>query len=137
MQAVVIRCSQCSVALTGRLTPDDELLMDAETILELSADVSHDDHVLVMPGRFVEADADISDMLRTWGVRVGDVLVHLDDVRNIQPGPEGRRVGCCGVESTDRDNLCCVNGHPVGTEVHDCWTPYFVRWAKPGIQASS
>lgn len=59
-----------------------------------------------------------------WTARPGDWLVNKADLRNCRDG--GVRNGCCGVDGQDGLNIFCSQGHDVGTEVSDCWTPHFV-----------
>ncbi len=52
------------------------------------------------------------------------IFVNLTDMLNSVEG--GARSGCCGPDGMDGINLFCTNGHPIGTEYNDCWTPVFV-----------
>lgn len=58
-------------------------------------------------------------------LKEGDFVVNLGDLRDTKP--TGLRNGCCGPDGLDGPNLACANGHPVGTEVADCWTAHFAH----------
>ena len=54
----------------------------------------------------------------------GDFVVNLNDVLNTKHHTDSRRLnGCCGMDGLDGLNTMCANGHEVGTEQSDCWTP--------------
>jgi hypothetical protein len=53
------------------------------------------------------------------------VIVNIADLVSIRRHPDFRRLnGCCGLDGCDGPNLVCTNGHEIGTEKSDCWTPH-------------
>jgi len=56
---------------------------------------------------------------------VDELIFNLDDLRNTKYG--GRPNGCCGIDGVDGINTFCREGHEIGTERSDCWTPRFIH----------
>lgn len=55
----------------------------------------------------------------------GDYLLNRKDVINLKDHSDYRRLnGCCGLDGCDGINKVCLNGHEIGTEKSDCWTPH-------------
>jgi hypothetical protein len=55
----------------------------------------------------------------------GEFILNLDDVVNTKHG--GLINGCCGIDGLDGINTFCDQGHEIGTEVSDCWTPRYIH----------
>jgi hypothetical protein len=61
-----------------------------------------------------------------------EVLFNLDDLRNTEHG--GVLNGGCGIDGCGGVNTFCRNGHEIGTERSDCWTPRFIHVPRANIE---
>lgn len=103
-------CGSCRLPITKPLAA-----LDQSAVLVLK-----DGEPLVPSGWF-----DYSAKLLDW-TSIGDdgFLINLSDLIDVVEG--GVRNGCCGPDGGDGINMFCRNGHPIGTEYRDCWTPAFI-----------
>lgn len=102
---MVFQCASCRVAITRPLLP---LRPDQFLGLEMGQPA-------VPEGYFGVSTQD----------GTSPVLVNLADLVGTKHHPDRRRLaGCCGLDGCDGPNLVCADGHEVGTERSDCWTPH-------------
>ncbi len=67
----------------------------------------------------------IDGMFMTSAGMTNSVVVHPDDVPDLQPLPDRTRsVGCCGPSGEYGLNRACPCGAPVATLTADCMGPY-------------
>ena len=108
---IVIHCGRCKHPITPAL---DEQSKPSST---------GDEAAYVGAGRFVRVGGD-----DVFGDHPGWIAVHLADAA-AQTKPhkdDRRRVGCCGCDGLDGNNVTCAKGHEVGVEKSDCWMPHAV-----------
>ena len=108
MSEQILYC-RCGTPITVALTKTATLLG------------AQDGRPLIPDGTIYVVDADFADWAQA---RPGDWLVNKADLQGCVDG--GVRNGCCGVDGQDGLNVLCSQGHDIGTEVSDCWTPHFV-----------
>lgn len=106
MNRVIFRCAACKLALS--------VVVDE---LEDRCRLSLDDQCDYVPELFyVVADEDFS-----WAAN-GHFAINLKDARNTKHHWDNRRLaGCCGL--SEPGNTVCVNGHEIGAEFSECYTP--------------
>ena len=76
-----------------------------------SAVALEDGKLLVTQGVFTHVSEEY------WSAADGRVAVNLADLVSTKRYSDPHRLaGCCGLDSLDRPNLSCANGHEVGTE---------------------
>jgi hypothetical protein len=119
----VLTCKQCGQVFSGPL----RRLLNPEQI-------RHEGGEPALPVGFFAIGGDMFGNDAYYGATASGVLVGLADLFGLNEF--GPRVGCCG-PSDYRLNLRCKNGHPIGIEVSDCWTPHFVHFPIEGISITS
>jgi hypothetical protein len=117
---VTLYCRQCGQALTGPL----RFLAEAARLELLEG------QPLLPRGCYTRGDTLARpDIFRPDST---ELLTRREDLlAEVSPG--GTRIGCCGIDGLDGPNLFCQKGHPVGTEVSDCWTPHYVHLSLSNI----
>jgi hypothetical protein len=119
---IIFECPNCQVALTKPVLP---LSLGQTVRLE-------DGEPAVSEGFFSTSDG------QYWSGTEKSPLLNIADLTGTKYHPESRRYGgCCGRDGCDGPNLICLNGHEVGTEKSDCWTPHVAILLPNVIRRSS
>lgn len=117
---VVFECPSCRVILTHPLLP-----------LPKSQTITHQDQQPAVPqGYFALADEDFQSQCADC------TIVNINDLVGPYYHPEkSRHIGCCGRSETEKPTLICMNGHAIGFELSDCWTP-LAALLLPSVQST-
>jgi hypothetical protein len=70
-----------------------------------------------------------------YGVEPRELLVGIADLDGALATP--RTGGCCGPSGHEGPNLVCPDGHPVGTQIGDCWQQHFCHLPLKAITLTS
>ncbi len=101
-------CAECGLPITLPQIelPDEALLVDDDEVAHIAR------------GHFILSTGD------HLSVTKGEYLANVDDLINTAPHSDSSLwLGCCGPSSFGSLNTVCLNGHEVGTEIADCYTP--------------
>lgn len=115
-----VRCRVCGIPITHWLCEPD-----IRVINKVKNEKYEDGEPLVPQGIILDITHILEKNEYFWGAQNSEIIVNLNDLVNTRDG--GVRHGCCGVDGSDGINLFCVNNHPIGTEVSDCYQPEFVH----------
>lgn len=105
---MIFHCSQCKAAISNDVQE-----------LENQALVCEEDQKDLIPAGAYSLSKTFMTSGHTYVFPPDEVILNLSDLKNTVPG--GTRNGCCGTDGLDGINVFCSSGHPLGTEMSDCW----------------
>ncbi len=115
-----VLCRVCGIPVTNWLWEPDIRLIN-----KLNNDKYEDGAPLLPQGIILDINYILEKNESFWGAENSEIIVNLNDLVHTCNG--GVRNGCCGVDGSDGINIFCVNNHPIGTEVSDCYQPEFAH----------
>jgi len=116
----VFDCAACGATLTD---PVMELMTGSLPDVSGSSRMEHVGEPYVPEGGYTVVTTDDPP---GW-MATGRFLLNDADVPGIRPHDDPTRTnGCCGLDGLGGPNVCCEQGHEVGTERSDCWTLHYV-----------
>jgi len=118
-----LRCAQCNVPVTSEL----------RHLSDLSQITLEDQKELIPSGWYVTAE-EIRHLYPSDTIVGDEFILSLRDL--VSAHPAGIRNGCCGADGLDGPNLFCPEGHPIATEVSDCWTAHFIHCQRDFVRPS-
>lgn len=114
---IVICCRSCGQVLSDWLRP-----APPEILAAIRAELRPDGEELLPPGVYARTSEILQGDELFYGVENSDIVLSLKSLVGVSPS--GTREGCCGADGQDGPNLSCKNGHPIATELADCWQPH-------------
>jgi len=115
-----VLCRVCGIPVTNWLWVPNISLIN-----KLKNEKYEDGAPLLPRGIILDIDCILEKNESFWGSENSEIIVNLNDLVNTCDG--GVRNGCCGVDGSDGINIFCVNNHPIGTEVSDCYQSEFAH----------
>lgn len=125
-----VLCKTCGVPVSQRLKEPDAKLRNW-----LSNEKYADGEPLLPRRIILEVELFLEEGECFYGAENSQVILNLNDLVNTRSG--GTRSGCCGVDGCDGINTFCINDHPIGIEVSDCYQPEFIHLSTEHIVLES